>query len=300
MAFSAKAGAGSPPTPNQYNTTPNSPTCSVNIVSDSSPVCGPWNLPDDPNNPEQYGQCTYWAAEKRPDLQEVLNQYGYSQYGGAFDWKVDAAKAGYRIDQTPQVGDVVAMPPGDFYTWTYTNSAGYWWTFSFTADAVVGHVAYVERVNTDGSFVTSEMYGEWTLQGDIRYVPAKAASGMYFIHQLGYKPIVPVVTVTAKSPTVVTGGGHVDKLTVKLSAALSSSLIVDYKVTGTALNGTDYHPLSGTLTFAPGKTSNVIAIMPLGDLGGAAKKTVKIKLKPAAGYSVGTANPVEVVILAPK
>ncbi len=272
----------------------------MNLVSDSSPVCGPWNLPDDPSNPDQYGQCTYWVAEKRPDLEAVVNQYGYSQYGGAFDWKVDAVKAGYPIDQTPTAGDVAAMPPGDFYTWTYTNSAGYWWTFGFTADSVVGHVAYVEQVNADGSFVTSEMSGEWPLQGDIRWVPAKATSGMYFIHQIGYTPpIVPVATLTARNPTVLAGSGHLDRLTVKLSAPVTSSLVVDYKIKGTAINGTDYQLLAGTLTFAQGATSAVITIKPEGDLGGAAKKTVKIKLAPGSGYSVGTAKPVEVVILAP-
>ena len=256
-------------------------------------------MPDDPNNPNPYGECTYWAAEKRPDLQEVVTKYGPAN-SSAFDWKLAGVKAGYPIDQVPVAGDIVAMPPGDFYTWTYTNAAGYWWTFNFTADPAVGHLAYVERVNTDGSFVTSEMNGDGSLQGDFRYVPAKAVSGMYFVHQLGYKPVVPLVTVTAKSPTVVADAGHQDKLTVKLSAPLTSPLVVDYKVKGTAINGSDYHPLTGMLTFAPGATSGVISIKPQGDLGGAAKKSVKISLTAAAGYIVGPANQVEVWILVHK
>jgi hypothetical protein len=47
----------------------------------------------------------------------------------------------------------------------------------------VGHVSYVEQVNTDGSFVVSEMNAGYPLLGDIALVPAAAASGMYFIHQ---------------------------------------------------------------------------------------------------------------------
>ena len=164
--------AGGLPTPNQYNTTP----VSLDLVSPGVPLAGPWDVPQDPGNIEEYGQCTYWAAEKRPDLaHQVEYGYGYPQYHGAFDWKVDAAEAGYPIDQTPAVGDVAASPPG----YAYTNGAGTTWTAGSG-----GHVAYVEQVNADGSFVVSEMNAGWPLHGDLALVPAAAAQGMYFIHQL--------------------------------------------------------------------------------------------------------------------
>ena len=164
--------AGGLPSPNQYNTTP----VPLDLVSLEAPLSGSWDVPLDPDNIEEYGQCTYWAAEKRPDLAyEVEYVYGYPQYHGAFDWKVDAVTAGYPVDQTPEVGDLAALPPG----YAYTDSAGTTWTAGSG-----GHLAYVEQINSDGSFVVSEMNAGWPLHGDIALVPAMAAQGMYFIHQL--------------------------------------------------------------------------------------------------------------------
>lgn len=47
-----------------------------------------------------------------------------------------------------------------------------------------------------------------------------------------------------------------------------------------------------------GKTSKSIRIIPQGDLGGLAKKTIKLGLEPGAGYTVGTMGKVKVSILA--
>ena len=172
VALGAPVRAGGLPIPSPYNTTP----VALDLVSTSAPLDGPWDVPHDPNNIEEYGQCTYWAAEKRPDIaHDVEYVYGYSQYHGAFDWEADAAEAGYPIDHAPQAGDIAASPPG----YTFTASGGTTWTAG-----TGGHVSYVERVNSDGSFVVSEMNAGWPLHGDIALIPARAAEGMYFIHQL--------------------------------------------------------------------------------------------------------------------
>ena len=172
VAMGATARAGGLPIPSDYNTTP----VSLDLVSTKTPLYGPWDVPPDPNNIEEYGQCTYWAAEKRPDIAyEAEYVYGYPQYHGAFDWEVDAAAAGYPIDHTPRVGDLAASPPG----YTFTSSDGTTWTAGS-----VGHLTYVEQVNSDGSFVVSEMNAGWPLHGDIALLPAAAAAGMSFIHQL--------------------------------------------------------------------------------------------------------------------
>ena len=172
LALGATARAGGLPIPSQYNTTP----VALSLVSVGAPLDGPWDVPPDPNNIEQYGQCTYWAAEKRPDVAHYVEDvYGYSQYHGAFDWEPDAAEAGYPIDHAPQVGDIAASPPG----YAFTTGEGTTWTAGSG-----GHVTYVEQVNADGSFVVSEMNAGWPLHGDIALIPAGAAGGMYFIHQL--------------------------------------------------------------------------------------------------------------------
>ena len=63
------------------------------------------------------------------------------------------------------------------------------------------------------------------------------------------------------------------------------------------MNGTDYVLLSGTKKFKAGKTSKPIKVVPQGDLGGEAKKTVVLALAPGTGYTVGTTGKVKVKIL---
>lgn len=52
----------------------------------------------------------------------------------------------------------------------------------------------------------------------------------------------------------------------------------------------DYQALTGTAKLKAGKTSKKVPVVPEGDLGGAAKKTVVLTLQPGTGYTVGTAD----------
>lgn len=76
-----------------------------------------------------YGYCTWYVASRR--------QVPWT--GDAWQWFGGAQAMGYLTGQTPQPGAVMV-------TW----------------ESWVGHVAYVEQVNADGSFVVSEMnYRGW-------------------------------------------------------------------------------------------------------------------------------------------
>ncbi|HEY9287565.1 MAG TPA: CHAP domain-containing protein [Candidatus Dormibacteraeota bacterium] len=75
-----------------------------------------------------YGYCTWWVAHKR-----------YIPWrGNAAQWWWNARAYGYAEGATPKVGAVMVMAAGG-------------------AASPDGHVAYVESVNSDGSFVVSEM-----------------------------------------------------------------------------------------------------------------------------------------------
>ena len=78
-----------------------------------------------------YGQCTYYVATKR--------QVSWS--GNAGQWYHNARAAGRPVGKTAQAGAIMVSYEG----------------------VSLGHVAYVERVNPDGSFVVSEMNynGNW-------------------------------------------------------------------------------------------------------------------------------------------
>lgn len=71
-----------------------------------------------------YGQCTYYVATRR----EV------TWIGNAGEWYRNAQASGRSVGRTPAPGAIMV-------TW----------------ESPLGHVAYVDSVNTDGSFVVSEM-----------------------------------------------------------------------------------------------------------------------------------------------
>lgn len=69
-----------------------------------------------------WGQCTWYAKSKRPDLPNNLGNGG--------QWVANAAKYGYATGSTPRAGAIGEQP---------------------------GHVVYVESVNSDGTVNISEM-----------------------------------------------------------------------------------------------------------------------------------------------
>jgi surface antigen len=158
-----------PLTPSTYNTTPSGP--------------GPWTVPTDPCNTEGrgysniYENCAYWGAEKRPDIwTRAVWIYGYTVAPtGAWDIELDAAEAGFSIDHTPQVGDLVAWPPNAVMG---TDSNGGQWTAS-----PGGHVAYVEAVNSASTITVSEMGVDSDPVGGYTSVLTYNPSASYFIHQ---------------------------------------------------------------------------------------------------------------------
>ena len=111
---------------------------------------------------------------------------------------------------------------------------------------------------------------------------------------------LPVVTLTATTPTVTVGSGGTGEFTLSLSAPQTGDTLVELAIKGTAVDGVDYALVKMTKKIKAGQMSKSIKIRPLGDLGGTTKKTVKLQLKPGAGYTIGTEGKVKVSILAGK
>jgi LysM repeat protein len=93
-------------------------------VSDQPPHMGPYD-----NSKFAYGNCTWYVASRRP----------VPWTGDAWMWFGGARAMGFKTGNTPQPGAIMV-------TW----------------ESWIGHVAYVESVNADGSFTVSEMnYKGW-------------------------------------------------------------------------------------------------------------------------------------------
>lgn len=83
---------------------------------------GGYRMVSDGRNTYAWGQCTWYAKNKRPDLPNALGNGG--------QWVARAAALGYATGSTPRAGAIGEEP---------------------------GHVVYVESVNGDGSVNISEM-----------------------------------------------------------------------------------------------------------------------------------------------
>ena len=104
---------------------------------------------------------------------------------------------------------------------------------------------------------------------------------------------LPEITVeaTVKNGTV---GGPAAVITLRRTGDLSAPLTVFYKFKGSGRRGIDYPALPVKKTFKAGKAERVIRIKPRGDLGGLAKRVVRVALVPGEGYTVGTASAAKV------
>ena len=81
-----------------------------------------------------YGYCTWWVAHKRT----------IPWRGNAYQWWWNARAFGFAEGPTPRAGAIMVM--------------------GISGSSPLGHVAYVEAVNRDGSFVVSEM-NWWGVSG---------------------------------------------------------------------------------------------------------------------------------------
>ena len=107
-------------------------------------------------------QCTLWAYQRRSALSLPVGSY----MGNGGDWDNTARGLGYLVNGTPHVGAVMVFERGQRVS-------------SWTASALYGHVAVVEKVLGDGSVLISEGGTGFAVQGTTEIV---SAAGRSFIH----------------------------------------------------------------------------------------------------------------------
>lgn len=111
--------------------------------------------PHPPGNLYEYGYCTFWSAKLRAEMgRPIPNTWGHAN-----TWDDGALRDGYLVDHTPTVGAI------------FQSDAG-----------ALGHVAFVERVDPDGSWTISEMNAKGWNTTSKRTFSASAAQNFNFIH----------------------------------------------------------------------------------------------------------------------
>ncbi|PTI28410.1 MULTISPECIES: CHAP domain-containing protein [Mammaliicoccus] len=101
------------------------------------------------------GQCTYYVFDKKQADGDPIS----STWGNANQWAANAAADGHTVNNTPKQGSILQSNSG-----------------------AMGHVAYVENVNSDGSIEVSEMnyQGEGVVSS--RTISASEAGSYNYIH----------------------------------------------------------------------------------------------------------------------
>jgi hypothetical protein len=114
---------------------------------------------------------------------------------------------------------------------------------------------------------------------------------------------LPVVTVTASTPTANELGPTSGAFTVSRTGSTANSLTVFYSITGTATSGVDYVPLcagcvtSGNVFIPIGQSSATIAVTPVDDGLVEANETVTVTINTSTAYSIGTPRSATVSIV---
>lgn len=137
-------------------------TVSGSEVTNAAPGSGPKNvhLYDGPNFPGDYyafGNCTYWVFMRRAQVGKSIP----NTWGNAATWAVNAMFQGYMVDHTPSPDAIMQI----------SNVAG-----------GLGHVAFVEQVDPDGTWHISEMNVMGFDEVDDQTMAAATARQYEFIH----------------------------------------------------------------------------------------------------------------------
>lgn len=108
-------------------------------------------------NTYAWGNCTYWAAKRRAQTGNPIP----NSWGNAATWATRAAQDGYVVNHRPSSGAIMQTP----------YSAG-----------GLGHVAFVESVDPNGTWHISEMNVIGLDKVDDKSLPLSVAARYNFIH----------------------------------------------------------------------------------------------------------------------
>ena len=110
-------------------------------------------------------------------------------------------------------------------------------------------------------------------------------------------PTITVVATDASASETATGiTANPGRFTLTRVGNLSSALTVNYTISGTGINGTDYTIIPLTVSFTAGASTALVNVSPIDDILAEASETAILTLGAGTGYSLGTATSATVTI----
>jgi len=98
----------------------------------------------------------------------------------------------------------------------------------------------------------------------------------------------PTVSIAATNPNASNSGPTNGAFTITRGGSTSAALAVNYSVSGTAIGGTDYNALSGSVTIPAGASSAPVIVTPIANAGIGGTKTVIVNLAASAAYQISS------------
>jgi kumamolisin len=114
--------------------------------------------------------------------------------------------------------------------------------------------------------------------------------------RVGTPSPLPAISATATQAEALVFGPTPGQFTLTRTGDTSASLTVNYFTSGTAISGTDYTALSGTLTIPSGQSFAMIAVNPISDSQATSSPTVQLTLSAAGTYTAGFPSTATVTI----
>jgi Ca2+-binding RTX toxin-like protein len=239
---------------------------------------------------------------------------GYFLDGAVFDYVVTGEAA--FLQAAKQAADFVLLDPVDPLPlasiqgsgWNDSNGNGIWDTGE---QPLAGWTVYIDSVNNgqldpwelstvtdaNGQYTFTDLgTGEYNIREVLQPGWQQTASPSSFILGAGETLTdinfgnVPLPTITlAVSPNTVTEDGTTNLVyTFTRAGDATNSLTVNYAISGTATNGTDYTSIGTSVTFAANSNTATLTIDPTADALVETDETVALILATGTGYTIGT------------
>ncbi|MFO1351111.1 MAG: autotransporter domain-containing protein [Gammaproteobacteria bacterium] len=178
------------------------------------------------------------------------------------------------------------------------NSSDYTPALNGSVTIAVGQTnATVSITPVDDAIVEGPETVALTVASGVGYTVGAPSSASLAIADNDNTP--PTITITATDPNASEVGSDPGRFTLTLSSPspVTVPVTVNYTVSGTAANGSDYAALSGSVTFPALATAATVDVNPLSDANFAeGNETVILTLAAGANYTVGAPNSATVTI----